>query len=141
MRNVPVGTFLLRTTGAAWATLPNVLFDLRHDPVLRIEEAGVRLRPAAEVLRVDREEPRTDGELELAERGLVDRAVADRAPDLLGGLAPEELQERLRELLVLALVEHGDRRVDAQRRLRDDVEELLALLLREDGLVLVREED
>src|SRR4051812_30462527 len=100
MRSVPVGTLLTRTTGLpSAATLPKVLFDLRHDPVLRIEEARVRLRPAAEVRRVDREEPRPHRELVLGERRLVDRPVADRAPDLLRRLAPEELHERLRERL------------------------------------------
>src|SRR3954465_2756377 len=108
MRSVPVGTLLTRATGVSAATLPKVLLDLGDDPVLRVEEARVRLRPAAEVGRVDREEPRPHRELELGERRLVDRPIADRAPDLLRRLRAEELQERLRERLVLALVEHGD---------------------------------
>src|SRR3954449_2871606 len=60
MRSVPVGTLLdlRRTAGPSAATLPKVLFDLRDDPVVRVEEARVRVRPAADQRRVDREQPR-----------------------------------------------------------------------------------
>src|SRR3954452_17968742 len=97
MRSVPVGTLLdlRRTAGTSAATLPKVLLDLRDDPVARVEEARVRVRPAADQRRVDREEPRSRRILgrELLRRGRVDWAVAILRPDLLRRLRPEVVHE------------------------------------------------
>src|SRR3954447_15131670 len=99
MRSVPVGTLLdlRRTAGTSAATLPKVLLDLRAAPVARVEEARVRVRPAADQRRVDREEPGPRRVLarKLLRRGRVDRAVAVLRPDLLRGLRPEVVHELL----------------------------------------------
>src|SRR4051795_12893127 len=99
MRSVPVGTLLdlRRTAGPSAATLPKVLLDLRDDPVVRVEEARVRVRPAADHRRVDREEPGPVRvvALELLRRDRIDRAVAVLRPDLLRRLRPEVVHELL----------------------------------------------
>src|SRR6476646_7270029 len=104
MRSVPVGTLLdvRRTAGTPAATLPKVLLDLRDDAGVRVEEARVRMRPAADQRRVDGEEPWARRVLarELLRRDRVDRAVAVLRPDLLGRLRPEVVHELLRDRLV-----------------------------------------
>src|SRR4051812_49747344 len=101
MRSVPVGTLLdlRRTAGTSAATLPKVLLDLRDDPVARVEEARVRVRPAADQRRVDREEPGPRRVLarELLRRGRIDGAGAGLRPDLPCGAPPEGVHEPPRD--------------------------------------------
>ena len=79
--------------------------------------------------------------LVLVEDRLVDRAVAPVGELLLGGGRERVVQERLGLLGVLGLRDHGDRVLDQDRLVRDDVVDLLALLLGRDRLVLVGDED
>src|SRR4051794_15365971 len=120
---------------------PRRLLDLGDRPVVRIEERVVDLRPAAEV--TDREEALRRRELGLVgvEDLLVDRPVAPVGERLLGLRREREAQERLGLRRVAGLREDGDRVLDQDRLVRDDVVDLLALLLRRDRLVLVGDQD
>src|SRR3954468_21897758 len=116
---------------------PRRLLDLGDRPVVRIEERVVDLRPAAEV--TDREEALRRRELGLVgvEDLLVDRPVAPVGERLLGLRREREAEERLGLRRVAGLREDGDRVLDEDRLVGDDVVDLLSLLLRRDRLVLV----
>src|SRR6266545_2575437 len=118
---------------------PQVLLDPGDDALLRIEEVGVHLVPAAEV--VDREQARRGRELVLVlvEHGLDHRAVAGVRPELLC-LGRVQV---LHEVLSLRRRVRGgrDRRLDQDRVVGDDVVHVLARLLGGDRLVLVGEEN
>src|SRR5918997_787958 len=112
-----------------------LLLDLGHGARVRVEEVGVDLVPAAEL--VDLEE-----RLRVRVRALVhqlgrDRAVALGGVDLLGLLRLEEVQEGLGLLGRLGLLGDRGRVLDEDRLVRDHVVELHAGLLRGDRLVLV----
>src|SRR3954447_13048226 len=116
---------------------PRRLLDLRDRALVRVEEVVVDLRPAAEV--ADREEALRRRELGLVgvEDLLVDRPVAPVGERLLGLRREREAQERLGLRRVAGLREDGDRVLDEDRLVGDDVVDLLSLLLRRDRLVLV----
>src|SRR5918997_214426 len=112
-----------------------LLLDLGHGARVRVEEVGVDLVPAAEL--VDLEE-----RLRVRVRALVhqlgrDRAVALGGVDLLGLLRLEEVQEGLGLLGRLGLLGDRGRVLDEDRLVRNHVVELHAGLLRGDRLVLV----
>src|SRR5436305_2788125 len=83
---------------AVWASASGadsqVLLDLRDRPVGLVEELGVDLVPAAEL--VDREQALGSRELLRIDQLRVDRAVAVLCPDLLTGVRPDEIKELLR---------------------------------------------
>src|SRR3954469_14277701 len=114
---------------------PRRLLDLGDRALVGIEELVVDLRPAAEV--ADREQPlrRRELRLVLGKDGLRDRPVAPVGEDLLRRRGQRVLHERLRLLAVLRLRDDGDRVLDRDRLVGDDVVDLLALLLRGDRLV------
>src|SRR5918994_5024177 len=124
---------------AGGSALPLRLEDLGDRPLLRVEELVVHPAPAAEL--VDLEECRRGREVVRAGHPLAHRPVALPDEDLLGLGCVEEVDERLRRRRLLRLVDDRDRVLDENRLVGDDVVELLALLLREDRLVLVSEED
>src|SRR5262249_48542894 len=113
--------------------------DLGHDAVARVEELLLDRRPAADVL--DREELRPHGEAQPLRHAPDDGSGAVLREDALRRLGAQELDERLRLLLVLRARRDRDRVLDQDRRLRDYELHGLAVLLGEDRLVLVREED
>src|SRR6266540_4630501 len=125
--------------GSAWALAATRRLDLGHDPRAWVEELLLDLRPAADVL--DREQLRAVREVQPLRHTLDDGAVAVLREDPLRRLRAQEVQERLRLRLVLRGRRDGDRVLDQDRRLRDHELNGLALLLCEQGLVLVREED
>src|SRR5512133_2689148 len=86
------------------ALLANRPLDLGHDPLLRVEEARVHLRPAVQPVlrRADREEPRRREEVVALRDALDHRAEALVGKGLLRGGRPEVLVERLRRRLVQA---------------------------------------
>src|SRR5262249_16691845 len=127
-----------RLSARALSSAPVAPLDLRHDPVARVEELLVHLRPAAEPL--DREHTRRIGEAESLRRAAHHRAVAVLGPDHLGGLRAQEVDERPGRGPVRARLDGGDRVRDLDRRLRHHEVDRLVVLLREDRLVLVREE-
>src|SRR5215212_240342 len=115
------------------------LEDVGDLAALRVEELVAHLAPSAkladlEQLRWCRELVRTGGVLD-------DRTIALPHEQLLCLGRIEELHERLRRVEVAALVHHGGRVLDQDRLVRYDVVEVLALLLREDRLVLVAEQN
>src|SRR5436190_20477076 len=116
---------------------PERLLDLRDDPVRRVEELRIHLVPAADV--ADLEELRTRRELLLVlpQDVGVDRAEAVLCPDRLRGRRVEPVHELPRLGLVRG-VDGCKRRLDLQRRLRDGVEDRLALRLRVLRIALVR---
>src|SRR5215204_1724375 len=120
------------------SALSLVLEDLRHHALLRVEEVGVHLVPAAELRDV--EQVGRLRELVGAGRVLHDGAVPLAHEDPLGLLGVEEVDERLRERGILGLAGRGDRVLDEDGLLGHDVVEILALLLREDRLVLVAQQ-
>src|SRR3954447_1668455 len=115
------------------------LLDLRHRPLVGIEELVVDLAPAAEL--VNREQVLRRRELRLVDQRLVERAVALRLEDLLALLGAQERDEGLRLRRVLRVRRHRDRILDQDRLVRHDVVDVLSGLLRADRLVLVSEED
>src|SRR5215210_4045217 len=124
---------------SALSALPLRLEDLRHDALLGVEEVRVHLVPASEL--GDLEQIGRLLELVRSRGALHHRAVALADEDLLGLVGVEEVHERLRELLVLRLARGGHRVLDQERLVGHDVVDVLALLLREDSLVLVAEQD
>src|SRR5215210_5679277 len=132
--------------GRATATLASdatyLSLDPGHDPLVRIEEGLLHLRPAAEAELVDRELPRPRRELLLVglEDALDDRAVPVVGEDLLRRRRLEEADEPVRLVLVVARLRHRDRVLDQDRRARDHVRHVLPGALRCDRLVLVGEE-
>src|SRR4051812_21636755 len=98
------------------------LLDLADDPV-GVEELRVHLGPAAEL--VDREQALRLRELLRVGRGRVDRAVALLGEDLLRWGAARELDELLRALL--PVLGYGDRVLDQDRLVGDDVVDVRAL--------------
>src|SRR5262245_41441838 len=85
----------------AAASAAKALLDPRHQPGVRVEELLLHLRPAAEV--VDGELLRPHREAVALGRDLDDGAVAARGEQLLPGGAVQELDERVRRFLVLAV--------------------------------------
>src|SRR5215203_952536 len=122
----------------AAASAAKALLDLRHQPGVRVEELLLDLRPAAEV--VDRELLRAHGEAVALGRDLENGAIAGLREQLLPRRRVEVLDERLRRLVVLAVLGGRERVVDPDRRLRDVEVDGLAAPLREQRLVLVGEE-
>src|SRR5262249_10689159 len=122
---------------------PDVLLDLHHDPVRRVEPLLVGCAPAADRLVVDRELAGAHRELlrELRRRLLVHRPEAVLAEHLLLGLRLDELDELVREILVGAPLQDGDRELDQHRLPGDDVLDALALEPGVDGLALVGDQD
>src|SRR5262249_54320670 len=146
-RAVPALSLGARTgRAAAEATLasdPADLFlDSCHHALVRIEELRLHLGPAAESEVVDGEEVGSLRELLAVrlEHALDDRAVAVVREHLLGSRRLQEPDELVRLVLVLAGLDHGDRVLDQDRRLRNDVLNGLLGKLSGDRLVLVREE-
>src|SRR3954469_10639988 len=120
---------------------PRRLLDLRDRALVRVEEVVVDLRPAAEV--ADREEALRRRELGLVgvEDLLVDGPVAPVGERLLRLRREGEVQECLRLLRMARLRDDRDRVLDRDRLVGGHVVDLLALLLRRDRLVLVRDQD
>src|SRR3954454_2121921 len=120
---------------------PRRLLDLRDRAPVRVGEGVFDLRPAAEV--ADREEALRRRELGLVgvEDLLVDGPVAPVGERLLGLRRQGEVEERLRLLRVARLGDDRDRVLDRDRLVGGHVVDLLALLLRRDRLVLVRDQD
>src|SRR5690349_22429396 len=109
------------TPAGRWRAATSVakrLFDLRHDPVRRMEEAGLHLRPPVQpqLRRVDREQAGRLVELVVLRDALHDWAEPLRGERLLGRRRPEELVERLRRRLLETALRERDRRLDQQRR-------------------------
>src|SRR3954454_4018743 len=138
-----VPTARLRAAGIRAASTASgdseALLDLRDDPVRRIEELRVDLVPPADV--ADGEELRPRRELL---RVLV-RNVHVHGPEPV--LRPDRLRlgrvQPLDELLRLGLVravDCGNRRLDLQRRLRDEIEDRLSRRLCELRVALVVEQ-
>src|SRR3954454_10499842 len=129
----------LRTAACSGLLCGNALrlLDVDEYALLRVEEAVVDLRPAAEL--VDREQLRRDGELRLVLQRGENGAVALGDEDLLGRRRPQVVAEGLGRARVLRVAGHRGRVLDQDRLLRDEVVDVLALLLGGDGLVLVRE--
>src|SRR5215211_5740186 len=128
----PIGSgrvVFARGAPSAAASTAKARLDLRDQTGVRIEELLVRLRPAAE--GVDREQLRPRREVEALVRARHDRAVAALREQLLRLRRVEELHERVRRGLVLALRDDGDGIVDPDRRLRDVEVRLLPVVLRE----------
>src|SRR5918994_4960199 len=118
---------------------PQVAVDLGDRALLGVEEVGVDLVPAAELVDLE-ERPRRRVCLLVDQVG-EDRAVALGGVDLLrlGGHQPVE--ERLRLIGALRLGDDGRGVLDQDRLVGDDVVELDAGALRGDRLVLVGEQD
>src|SRR5215218_9317294 len=117
---------------------PDALLDVGHDAAVRVEEVLAHVGPATEL--ADVEEPGRRGELVRPGHALASRPVAvpdERGLRLLGA---EVVEEGLGLLGLLG--GRGDRHrvLDEDRVVRDDVVDVLALLLGEDRLVLVGEE-
>src|SRR6266516_4946031 len=125
--------------GSVSALAATRAYEADHDARLWVEELLLDLRPAADVL--DREQLWSSREVEAARGGRHDGPVAVLREDLLRVDRPQELQERLRFRRVLRGRRDGDWVLDQDRRLRNHELDGLTLLLREDGFVLVREED
>src|SRR2546430_1858797 len=119
---------------------PQRLLDLADDPVRRIEELGVHLVPAADVADLEELRARWELLLVLAQNVHVDWAEAVVGPDGLSGRRVQPVDE-LRRLRLVAGVHGGERSLDLQRRLRDRVEDRLALRLRVFRVALVGEQD
>src|SRR6478609_8892234 len=117
-----------------------VLLDGGDLALVGVEEVVVELAPAAEVL--DGEQAARGRELlgVRREHVLVDGPVAPLGELLLRGLGQRVLHERLRRGGLLGLRQHGDRVLDLDRAVGDHVVDVLALLLRGQGLVLVADE-
>src|SRR5918995_1850348 len=132
------GGAAMEVASVGGSALPLGLEDLRHDALLGVEEVRVHLVPAPEL--ADLEQAGRRRELIGPLRALHDRAIALADEDLLGLRRVQEVHELLRQLGGGRLRGGRDRVLDQDRLIRHHVVELLALLLREDGLVLVAEE-
>src|SRR5215216_6126256 len=89
-----------RVTASLLSRDPERLLDLRHDPLVGVEEPVVDGAPATELL--DLEELRRSRELRLVDERLLDRSVALRGEDPLPLVGAQERDERLRLDRVLA---------------------------------------
>src|SRR5437763_11450753 len=116
---------------------PQLAFDLRHDARLGIEELLAHDRPAAELL--DREETARLRELVRGRDPAHHRPVPLLGEGGLGLGGVQVVDERRRRLR--RGLRNGDRVLDQDGLLRDDVVERHLLLLCRDRLVLVRDED
>src|SRR5215211_2537377 len=123
---------------AGSSALPLRLEDLGDRAALRFEELVIHLVPAPEL--ADLEERRRSRKLVRARYALDHRPVPLAHEDLLGLGGVQEVDERLGRLWILRLARDGDRILDQNRLVRDDIVELLALLLGQDRLVLVAEQ-
>src|SRR5215211_8955127 len=121
------------------SALPLRLEYVRDHTAFRIEELVAHLAPTAEL--VDLEQLGRCREVAFAGGPLDHGPVALAQEHLLGLLRVEEVHERLRSVEVVALVHDRGRVLDQDRLVRNHVVELLALLLRQDRLVLVAEQD
>src|SRR3954468_9035833 len=129
------GTAAARLRASLGSGDPRRLHDRGDRALVRIEELVVDLAPPAEV--ADREEALRSREPRrvLREHGLVDGPVAPVGERLLGGRRERVVEERLGLLEVARLLDDGDRVLDQDRLVGDDVVDLLTLLLRGDRLV------
>src|SRR5882724_8814033 len=107
---------------------PERLLDLRDDAVRRIEELRVHLVPTADEADLEELRARRELLLVLAEDVQVDRAKAVLGPDRLRRRRVEPVDE-LGRLRLVAGVHGRERRLDLEGRLRDRVEDRLALRL------------
>src|SRR5206468_8176124 len=85
----------------AAASTAKARLDLRHQPLVRVEELLLHLRPAAEIL--DREQLRPDREAEALVRTRDHRPVTALREQPLRRRRVQVLHERLRGRLVLAV--------------------------------------
>src|SRR6266516_2499990 len=117
--------------------------DPGHDPLVRVEEAAVHLRPAVEapLLRGDREQPRRFHEPVALRNALEDGPVALVRERPLGSRRPEVLVERRGGRLFQPALRQRCGRLDQEGRLRDVVLGVNTLLLGVDRVVLVREQN
>src|SRR3954468_17176243 len=115
------------------------LLDLGHDALVLVEELVRHHAPTAEL--GDRELILRRGELLRVDEALDDRAIALLREDLLRGVGPEVVHERLRLVGALRVARDRDRVLDQDRLVGDHVVELLALLLGGDRLVLVGDQN
>src|SRR5207237_7045735 len=113
-----------RTRGTATASTAlargrpsDLLLDPDHQPLAGVEPPLVDGPPAAERLVVDREEARPRRILvgELLRDRLVDGPEAVLREQRLGGVRLRVPDEAVREVLVLAPLQHRDRELDQQR--------------------------
>src|SRR5207244_8785986 len=93
-----------RGAGRGRVSVTEATFDLRDHAVVRVEELLLDLVPPADV--ADREQPRSYREVEGLDHARVDRPVARLREQLLRGGRVEELDERLRRRLVLAVFQN-----------------------------------
>src|SRR5918994_790474 len=101
---------------------PQVALDVGHRALLGVEELGVDLVPAAEL--VDLEQVLGGRVGALVDQLREHRAVALGGEDLLRRLGAEPVDERLRLVGVLGLRDDCHRVLDQDRLVRDDVVEL-----------------
>src|SRR5215218_8834131 len=113
----------------------DLLLDVGHDPGFLVEELLGHLRPATQV--GDGEQPRRLAEVGGRGDLLVDRPIALLDEDLLRLGRAQVVDKRLGLLRVLALGHDRDRVLDQDRLVGDHVVDVLVLLLRSDGLVLI----
>src|SRR4051812_17733289 len=113
-------------------------FDVGHDAALRIEELRCHVRPPTEV--GDGEQAWRGREVVLTLHSVDHGSVAVVGEDLLRFRRADEVEECLRLLRMLGRARDGSRILDEDGRIRNDVVDVLALLLGEDRLVLVRQQ-
>src|SRR6187200_21440 len=121
------------------------LLDLGHDAGVLLEELGIDRVPSAEfgdgeqLARHWERLRRIVGTLDGADRGPLDygpEALLDEL--LLAGRAQHEVEVRLG--LRIRVLQNCSGVLDLQRRVRNDVVEVLTRLPSQDGLVLVRDQ-
>src|SRR5581483_2991011 len=134
---LPLGIALCTASGALATS--DQLLDPRHQPLVGIEPPRVRRAPAADRLVVDREGARARRILRrvLLQDLRVDGAEAILREQVLCGIALREADELLRQVLVLAVLQHRDRQLDQHRLARDHVLDVLAGGPRGERLALV----
>src|SRR5436190_6330035 len=126
-------------SGSATDLAAKPSLDRGHDARVRVEELLLDLRPAPDI--ADREQLLRVRETRLRADRLQDRSVTRLSEQRLRLFRVKELDERVRLGGVLRRLRDGDRILDQDRRLRRDPVHRLALVLGEDGFVLVRQED
>src|SRR5215212_1220998 len=126
---------------AGGSALPLGLEDLRDDALLGIEELVVHVAPAPELAYLEQLWRRREVDAGRSRYPLDDRPVALGREDPLRLGRIEEVDEGLGLVEVLGLVDGRDRVLDLDRLVGHDVVDVLALLLRQDRLVLVGQQD